>query len=396
MKTTFFHVSVVMMLVALASGAVSCGKSTATATDAATEKIARQAVLVRTSVLQKRTMHELLQVNGTLEAKNKAVISSRVSGTIAQVNFDLGDAVKAGDVLFRIDDRSYRDAVDVAKATLAAQQSAVKVAEANLSKAQAELHKADIDAQRFKRLYDAGNASSNEFETYKLNQERAKSSVDYAQAYLQAQIAQVSLAESTLAIKQKDLEDTVIRAPFDGRIAARLHDPGEEVGARTSVFSLIEPDTVRAVMSLPSEYYGRIELGKTEIQLQINGKRYRNNVKITSKSPSIETGLRTFEVKAEFANDEPELLVPGALLAISIQLSSHEAFAVPLDVPIKRNSGVLLFAVEDNKAHAVPVTTGIEEAGWVEVTGKSLASGMTYITDGQFQIEDGTPLRIAQ
>lgn len=399
MKTLFTNTALAIALGCLATGFASCGnkaKSSSSSEAASDAKDDRQTVLVRTGILQKRLLHELLQVNGTLESKDKAVISSRVGGTIAEVNFDLGDTVKAGEVLFRIDDRSYRDAVQVAAATLAAQEAAVKVAQANLSKAQAELHKADLDALRFKRLHDSGNASSNELETYQLSQERAKSGVDYAQASLQAQIAQVELAKATLAIKQKDLEDTVIKAPFDGRIAARMHDPGEEVAARTGVFSLIDPGIVRAALSLPSEYYGRIEPGETAIQLEIGGRKYGRQVKVTSKSPAIETGLRTFEIKAEFSNDDPELLVPGAMLSASIQLSSREAFAVPLEVPLKRESAVVLFAVDEGKARALAVTTGIEESGWVEVDGEQLAEDMQYVVDGQFQIDDGTPLRIAE
>lgn len=373
--------------------AASCRRQEAAETPAAADTV--QTVLVKTATLGRRQFRDFLHVNGTLEAKDKATVSSRVAGTISQIHFDEGDEVKAGDVLFRLDDRTYRDNVAIARATLAAREAAVKVAEANLAKAKAELHKAGLDAARYKRLYDGGNASLNEYETYRLNQERAQAALDYAQSSLSSETAQVALAKATLAIREKDLEDTVIRAPLGGMIASRLHDPGEEIGAQSGVFTIVAPAVIRATMSLPAHYYSMIAVGRTAIRLTVSGRKYPHEVKVTSKSPVIETGLRTFEIKAEFDNADRDLLVPGAMLDADIELAASNGFAVPLDVPIKRDSGLLLFTVEDGKAHALGVAKGIEEDGWVEITGAPLHEGLVYISDGQYQVEEGTPLKTA-
>ncbi len=390
-----------VLLIALGSiiGATSCGNSETgdtTTTTAPAAPAAAATVPVRVTALSQRTFTDFLRVKGSLEAKNKATISSRVTGTILEVKADIGDQVKAGQVLFTIDPRTYQDGVEVAAATVKAQQAAVKVAEANVVKAQAELHKATLDQQRFQRLFDKKQVSSNELEQYQLAFEQAKSGLAYAEASLESQKAQVALAEATLAIKQKDLEDTVIKAPFDGAIASRLHDPGEEIDGHTAVFTLVDTRVLRATAALPAAYYNSIVTGKTTLELAVDGKVYPHKVLITEKSPVVETGLRTFTIKAQIQNDHPKNpLVPGVLTDMAVALKQSTGFALPDLVPIRRESGTLIFTVVDGKAKAIAVSLGLEEDGLVEIHADQLTQGMPIITDGQYLVQDNTPVAVA-
>lgn len=390
-KMLFFTTAAVAsLLLMFTTGCADSNSESSARTNAVTT------VYVKAAPLQKRQMVDALMVNGTIEAVNKATISSRVGGTIESIAVDEGDSVRKGDLLFRIDQRSYRDAVTVAQATLEAQQAAVKVAEAQLDKAKAELHKAKLDRERFQRLFDQGNASANELENYQLGFERARTGVDYAAAYLNSQQAQVKLAAATLAIKEKDLQDTEIRAPFDGRIASRNHDPGEEIGAEQAVLYLVDASRLRATASIPAEFYSRIRQNESRIKVTVNGRDIPGEFPVTDKLPVIETSLRTFGIKAEVKDDGSGSIVPGALAGISIILDAKEAFALPIAIPVTRTSGSLLFTVVDGKAKSIQVTTGITSDGQVEVRSPELQEGMTIITEGQYQISDGTPVQVIQ
>ena len=349
---------------------------------------------VKTTSLGKRSMAEVLSVNGTVEAVQKAVISSRVSGTIEEIAVDEGAAVRRGELLFRIDQSTYRDAVTVAQATLEAQEAAVKVAAAQLEKAKAELHKATLDLERFRRLHKDGNTSSNELETSQLNFQRAKAGVDYADSYLASQQAQVKLAAANLAIREKALQDTVITAPFDGRISRRLHEPGEEVGAEQPILHLVDDTRLRATASLPAEFYSRVQSGASKLTLTLNGRPVPGEWTVSDKLPVIETALRTFGIKADIPG-KPEIgLVPGALAGMEIVLKREDSFALPLQIPVIRSGGSLIFTIEEGMAKAITVTTGITHEGWVQISAPELHEGMTVISDGQYQITDGAPVQV--
>ena len=339
--------------------------------------------------LEERDFTRYLTLKGTLEAKDRVIVSSRVNGTLEKVLVEEGDAVQEGQVLFRMDERTFRDQVTVAEATLAAQESAVEVARAQVEKAQASLHKATLDVERFRRLFQKGNVSANEVETYELDFQEAKADSTLAQANLAAQEAQVRLARASLSIARKSLEDCTVKALMAGRISARLQEPGQELGVGTPVVEVVDPTLLRAVASLPADYYASVLPGTTTLRLGDAKGKALKEVTVTDKSPDIQPGLRTFQVRGLFSVAPGESLVPGQLVDISVALEHAHGFAVPLSVPVRRSSGLLLYAVEEGKAKAILVQEGITQDGMVQVTGEGLSAGGMVVVEGQYMIQDG-------
>ncbi len=349
---------------------------------------------VKTAPLTERDFVEYLTLKGTIEAKNKASVSARVGGSIKEVLVEKGDSVKAGQILFTIDDASYRDKVAVAKATLQAQTAAVEVAKAQAEKAQANLHKASLDVERFRRLYEKKTVSSNELETYTLHFESAKADFALAESNVAAQEAQVELAKASLAICQKDLDDCVIRSPLDGAVSARFHDPGEEVAKKDTILTIVDSGTLRATASIPAEYYDAVQPGKSILRITQERQTEPVNVLVTDKNPVIEEGLRTFELRAQFSNDGAVKFVPGALVNIAVELKRSHGLGVDISVPVRRTAGVLLYTVENGKAKAIPVQMGISQDGMVEVSAEELTAELPIIVEGQYMIQDGDAVTV--
>ena len=378
-----------LCMLAILAGAVlvSCGaKKEASAKETSEEFKGTPVVL---APLAERDFVRYLTLKGSLEAKERVMVSARVGGTLEKVLVEEGDTVQEGQVLFVMDQRTYRDQVLVAEATLAARQSAVSVARAQEEKAQASLHKATLDVERFRRLFQKGNVSANEKETYELNFQAATADFALAQANVAAEEAQVRLAEASLSIARKSLEDCTVKAPMAGRISARLQEPGQELGVATPVVEVVDPLRLRAVVSLPADYYAVVKPGETVLRLGDGKGRTLKEVTVTDKSPDIQPGLRTFQVRGLFTVAEGEELVPGQLVDIAVELERSHGFAVPLSVLVRRTSGLLLYTVVENMARAIPVQEGITQDGMVEVSGEGLSAGQEIVVEGQYMIQDG-------
>ncbi len=357
------------------------------------EESASVGTLVVMGQLQERDFTRYLTLKGTLEAKTQTTVSTRVGGTLKEVCAEVGDRVQAGQKLFSLDDRTYRDQVEVAEATLAARQSAVAVSQAQLEKAQASFHKASLDVERFRRLFEKQTVSSNELETYTLSYEASSADLSLAKANLSAAEAQVRLAEASLSIAKKNLEDCTILAPISGCVAARLQEPGEEVRVEAPVFKLLDPAALRVVAFLPAAYYAKILPGKTELLVE-DGNGVQKAILVTDKSPLIQSSLRTFQVRGELTAGEGDALVPGQLVEVSVALEKSHGFGVPLSVPVRRVSGLLLYRVENGRAVALPVEEGITQDGVVEVRGEGLSAGLSVVVDGQYMIQDGDAVQV--
>ncbi len=384
-KILFWTISVVAGLLA-----VSCGKSEKKA-ETVSRAVGTPVVMGN---LVERDFTSRLMLKGTLEPTVHTTVAARVSGTMLKVLVEEGDSVEAGQLLFTIDERNYRDKYEVASATLEAQKSAVEVARAQVEKAEAGFRKSSLDVERYRRLREKERVSANELEAYELKYDSAKADLSLAKANLSSQEAQVALAEANLSIAKKNLDDCSAYAPFSGRVSGRLHEPGEEIKAETGIIRLVSLDEMRAVASLPAEYYSVIRPGETVLRMSLAGNDGSWEVKVTDKSPVIEKGLRTFQVRGTFGNPDENLLVPGQLVDLAVNLKQSHGLGVPLIVPVRRASGLLLYTVVDGKAKEIAVTEGISEDGVLEVSGEGLNADLPIVFEGQYMIQDGEPVLV--
>ena len=366
--------------------AAGCGKKESVAAETV------RTLAVRVQPVASRDFERRLTVQGTLEAKNTANVASRADGNLDAIWVDEGDAVVAGETaLFQIDPVGRENARTIAKQNLAVAQAALDVAQASAKKTEAEARKATLDFARYERLHQAGKVSDNEFESAEVARAQAQAGRAVAEAQVDLAERQVKQAEANLAIAEKNLADARILAPITGVVSARHAEPGEQMAVGKVVLRIDDLSVVEAAAYLPAQYYSEVIPGETKFRLGVNG-RDAGTHPVAYRSPTINTSLRTFEIKGR-VEAAGGLAVPGNMADLTIVFETREALGIPSASILTRNGKPIAFVVQDGKAVAREVQTGFQNDAWTEIL-SGLAAGESVVTEGQTQLRDGLPVEV--
>lgn len=356
--------------------------------DGGTQTVASQHVKVRARAPEKHLFEERVSVQGTVEAVNTAEVSARVPGNLDEIWVDEGDSVVKGETkLFQIDPVNLSNQVVVCRQAVALARSNLNVAEAGLVKIKAEAEKASLDFARYERLRKDGRVSENEFEMRQTANAQAKAGVEVGVAQVELAKQQIDQALSKLVIAEKQLSDSLIIAPISGKVASRRAEPGEFIAAGRSILSLVDVEHLEVAAFLPAKYFPSVTSGQTDVTVSIAAGE-ESKTKVSFKNPVVNTALRTFEIKCPVAYSEGT--APGMMANLSVVFQSHEGLGVPADAVLTRSGRKTVFAVREGKARNIPVETGMETDGFVEiVSGLSesdsvIVEGHTLVRDGQF------------
>ncbi len=367
-----------------------CGRKNA-APAAASESPAA-ALAVRAQPAAERLFERRLSVQGTLEAKHVANVAARTPGNLDQIWVDEGDSVKAGETkLFQIDPVSRENALAIAREALAVAQASLAVSQANAQKTKAEAHKAALDFARYSRLHEQGKVSDNEFETRATMNAQAEAGVKVADAQTLLAERQVRSAEAALAIARKNLDDSLVLAPISGVVSARRAEPGEQMDVGRVILRLVDPSVIEAAAFLPAQYYADVVPGQTRFRLNVNGQDAGAH-NVTYRSPTVDTTLRTFEIKGR-VNTDSGLAIPGAMAALTLVFETRKGLGVPTASILFRGGKSVVFVVRDGRAVATEVTPGLQNDGWTEIRA-GLSADETVVTEGQTQLQDQAPVTL--
>ena len=346
-------------------------------------------VTVKVLPIEKRVFEDRIQVQGTLEAKNYANVSARVEGTLEELLVDKGDVVtEKSTKLFVVDKANRERAVETARQGVATARQNLKVAQANVERVRVELKKAELDKDRFVRLYKNGSATANELELYTTQYEQARAGLKYAEASEGAASEQAKAAEIHLATAEKDLADCTVYAPLSGVVSRRMKEPGEQASKGGVVLRIEDLNVIEAVAFIPAAHYDRVEVGKTKVRVSINGKAV-GEYPVTYRSPVIDPTLRTFEIKAVVKGDAASGLVPGAMADMAIVLVHREGLAVPTHSILTRRQGVLIYIPQEGRAVPCGIKVGLENDGFTEIFPAPLTEGGLEPKEGEMAVSEG-------
>lgn len=181
---------------------------------------------------------------GTLEARVKTTISSRLQERLAEVLVDQNDAVKAGQLLARLDDGASQKQVEVAAAVLAAARATLERVRVDEARAQAVANQARLDHQRISDLWSGQVVSSADLDQATEHLGVAEAELKRAQAAIAEAGRQVITAEKNLALQEERLSYAEIRSPYDGLVVRRDRDPGGVVVPGSSLLQLISTNEI--------------------------------------------------------------------------------------------------------------------------------------------------------
>jgi RND family efflux transporter MFP subunit len=390
----FGPILIVLIIIALITAGVLFKRTrqsrTATDTD-----IAGQSKLLPVVVtnLVRRTFEQVIVTQGNVEAKNVAMVSPRIPGTLEEIFVDEGNYVVAGQTkLFKTDAVKLQQNVTIRQHELAVTRCALQQAEASLEKVTADFEKAELDFKRFERLLVKEATTQDVFEQQQSQYKQLAASKKVSQAQVKLVAEQVRQAEAALIIAEKDLEDTEVLAPIDGVVSMRMAEPGEMGSPGVPVMRIEDPNLVEISAFLPAAAYPAVTADQTPIRVTVSGIEFGDRI-ITYKSPTIGDRLRTFEIKCLVENP-PAGVAPGAMADITVILASREGLGVPAVSVLQRGGRSVVFTVEGNLARRRNVVTGLENDGWIELLDGGLTESMQVVSMGQDMLDDGVTVSV--
>ncbi len=352
------------------------------------------AAKVRTERLAERTFRRTVLAHGNVQPVHYAEICARVDGALDRVHFDEGDAVREGEVLFQTDRVNLENQMEVARQELKVSQTMVKQAEIEVEVVRLQAEKAQVDLGRAKTLIVGQAISQDQYEVTDLNAQRADAVKAQAEAALAHAQARHEQAMSNLAIAEKTMEDSRVKANFSGVVTARFKEPGEYADKAKPVLRMENPDLLEFCAAISAEHYAAIVPGTTRIALRSLEGKPLAEVPVSYRAPSIDPASRTFTLKAPLP--AAAAFVSGMLCVGELTLTERQGQGVP-DVAVlpRANGRHAVFVVHQGKAKTVGVQIGLASEGFTEIlsSDKPLA-GCDIIVEGQAFLDDQAPVEI--
>ncbi|MEX2371995.1 MAG: efflux RND transporter periplasmic adaptor subunit [Bacteroidales bacterium] len=318
-------------------------------------------------ILEKQEVNFSLNLPAELLPYEKAEIHAKVDGFVQTVFADIGDKVKRGQMLARLD----------------APEVAARHAEARAkyNEAQARFH---ASRDKYSRIQHAAKQEG----------VIAKTEVIYAKNQMLSDSAALISAEATVDAYKQMQEYLTIRAPFNGTITARFTDPGHFVGnaGDQALFVLENPSRLRLRVHVPESHVENIpsEDNLKFIVDAVTGKTFQAT--LTRKSGSINRETRTEIWEYAYDNSAGDLK-PGMYATANLHLTRpEESFVVPFPAVVTSMERKFVIRVNNDLAEWVDVQEGISMEHGKEIFG-NLNPGDTLLSRGSEEIKPGSPLK---
>lgn len=286
-----------------------------------------------------------IEAIGNAVANESTEITSKTVNTVTAIHFTEGQLVRKGTVLVEFDSIQARAELAAAEAALAESRS------------------------QFKRSREL-------FSTQALSQ----SQLDQLEATLKSNEARVVTAQARV-------EDTIIRAPFSGRIGFRRISVGGLVSPGTVISTLDDTSVVKLDFTVPQAYMFALQPG-LPITAQIAGVPNQSFTgKVTTLDSRVDPVTRSIVVRAELPN-EKGVLKPGMFMTAKISTAAAQALLVPEAAIVPEQGKTFVFVVKNGVASKREVALGRRKPGQVQIT-QGLESGEKIIVEGTQKVRDG-------
>jgi RND family efflux transporter MFP subunit len=312
-----------------------------------------------------------LQLPGNIQAITEAPILARADGYIRTRLVDIGDRVRAGQIVAEIEAPEIDQQIRQARAALQQAQAGLDQATANHEQGKSNLELARVTAQRWSSLFAQGVVSRQENDQYQAQYQSQTSSVQALEKAIAAQRGNIAAAEANLARLNEVQSYRTVKAPFDGVVTQRNVDVGALVVAgNTMLYRIAQTDTLRIYLNVPQVTASAIKPGQAANLSVANlpGRHFMGTV--ARMANALDPGSRTMLVEVQVPNPGG-VLMPG--MYAEIDLTSFRADAPPL-IPstalIARAEGTQVAIVRpDHTVHIQKVEIGRDYGDRLEVSG---------------------------
>ena len=244
----------------------------------------------------------VLNASGYVTARRQATVSSKVTGKVTEVLIEEGMKVTNSQVLARLDDSNIKTSLDVAVAQLAS-------AKAALAETEAQLTNAVLDYQRTTDLAKNHIASQSDLDL-------AESNAKALQAHLAQQKLDIVTADRQVASWQQQLDDMIIRAPFDGVITTKDAQPGEMISpvsagggfTRTGIGTIVDMTSLEIEIDVNENYIERVAPGQEVVATLDAYPDWKIPCKVIAIIPTADRSKSTVKVRVGFDKLDPRIL----------------------------------------------------------------------------------------
>ena len=371
----------VALAAAAVAGYVAFGRGgNAQGGGAAPGAFAQPPMTVELVKVSRASLQEYVEVVGSLIGAATVDVVPRAQGRLQTLSVRIGDPVRQGQVLAKVEDQELREQLRQSDASFEVARATIRQREADLSFAKTNLN-------RNKSLFERSLLP--------------RQSLDDAEARFQASQAQLDLAQAQLqaASSRRDelrinLANTTVNSPVTGFVAKRLVDPGAYVTQNVTLLSVVDISTVRLVVNLVERDLRKVTVGAGgSVSVDAYpGEQFTGRV--ARVAPVLDPATRTAEMEVEVPNPTGRLK-PGMYARVRL-LSSRKAGAlvVPKTAVVDSQGRKGVFLVQQNQAVFRVVTVGLEEPTRVEVT-TGLKEGERVVTTGASALRDGAQVLVA-
>lgn len=322
-----------------------------------------------------------LNAAGYVVAQRKASVASKATGRLEWLGVAEGSRVKAGELIARLENRDVQAQVEQAAANVSAALAELKDAERALTRAR------DLSRQKF----------------------ISGSALDSAQARFDKARAGVGVAQANRRAAQVGVDQTLIRAPFDGVVLTKTANVGDVITpfssateSKGAVVTMADMETLEVEADVSEANLGKIRIGQPcEIQLDAFPERRLRGV-VSRTVPTVDRAKATVMVKVRFVERDPlilpEMSAKVAFLDKEIADDERQALtAVHQDAIVERDGRPVLFVVADGRVRLVPVQAGRKINDLLAVGAESgLKAGDKVVARPPERLRDGDKVKPAQ
>lgn len=321
---------------------------------------------------QRRVVPIVVEAIGAVEPARNTAVRSQVTGILEKIAFQEGQDVKEGDLLFQIDPRPFRGALNAAMA--------------DLQKMKVQLENTRAQVARYERLSTEQMVSKEQFQKIQDDARTAE--------------AELAAAESRVSTAKLQLEFSSIRAPIAGRTGNLNVDEGDIVRANDAgaLVTINQISPVYVTFGVPQQYLAAINRYRAQGTLAVRvvppGFDEKPELgQLTFVDNTVDSATGTIRLKATFKNAENRLW-PGQFANVSVTLAEPEVLTVAASAVQNSQTGQHVFVVNAERlAEMRPVGVERTHEGLAVVT-KGLKEGETVVIDGQLRVVPGRPVEI--
>jgi RND family efflux transporter MFP subunit len=338
----------------------------------------------------------ILDASGYVVARRQSTVASKITGKMVELDIEEGDHVKEGQIIARLDDTNVRASLNAARAQL-------EFAKAGLSETQVNLANAKRDYERQQSLIKGHYVSQAALDN-------SQTTMDALTAQLATQRSNISVAERNEDVAQRNLDDTIVRAPFSGVVTVKAAQPGEIVSplsagggfTRTGIGTIVDMDSLEFQVDVNENFINRVQ-SEQKVTGKLNA--YPDWLipgHVIAIIPTADRSKGTVTVRIAIDQKDPRILPEMGVRVSFLSDSSTGGGTKPipgvrLPANAVQSSGALgvVFVVRDSRLERRAVKLGAAGSEYVTVL-SGLSPGERVAIGDFAQMKDGTKVNIVR